>query len=600
MSNPHDSTSATSTPGSAPTWRVWAPARTQVQLHLEGRTVALARGADGWWSATVAEAKASADYGFLVDGEGPLPDPRSPWQPAGVHGLSRRVDHTGFGWTDAGFQAPPLSGAVIYELHLGTFTAAGTCEAAIERLDHLVRLGVTHVELMPVNAFSGDHGWGYDGVALFAPHQAYGGPDGLKQLVNACHGRGLAVLLDVVYNHLGPAGNYLGKFAPYFNPRYATPWGEAVNFDGPHSDEVRRFFCDNALMWLRDYHLDGLRLDAVHAILDTSAQPFLEQLAIEVEQLEAATGRHLVLIPESDLNDPRLLWSRERGGFALDAQWSDDFHHALHTVLTGERRGYYEDFGSLADLAKALRQAYVYDGGFSAHRRRRHGRAPTGLSGHRFLGYAQNHDQIGNRAQGDRLSHLLSPGRLKVAAALVFGSPFVPMLFQGEEWGATTPFQYFTDHPEPELAQAVREGRRREFAAFGWKPDEVPDPQARETFLRSKLDWAELERSPHAELLEWHRRLIHLRRREPALSDGCLDRVAVRYDEAARWLVLERGPISLACNLAPAPQAIPLRAGSREVLLASAQPIEVSAGAVRLPAGSAVFLRDRGELRESG
>jgi maltooligosyltrehalose trehalohydrolase len=550
-------------------------------------------GADGWWTATVEAAGPGSDYGFLLDGQGPFPDPRSFWQPHGVHGLSRVVDHAAFRWTDGGFQAPPLGAALLYELHVGTFTPEGTFDAAIGKLDHLVHLGVTHVELMPVNEFPGARGWGYDGVDLFAPHHAYGGPDGLKRLVNACHARGLAVLLDVVYNHLGPSGNYLGRYAPYFSRRYTTPWGDAVNFDGPDSDEVRRFFCDNARMWLRDYHCDGLRLDAVHAICDTAAQPFLEQLALEVDALQAQLGRHLVLIPESDLNDPRLLWSRERGGYGLDAQWSDDFHHALHTVLTGERDGYYRDFGALSDLAQALRQAFVYDGRYSAHRRRRHGRAPTGLGGHRFVGYLQNHDQVGNRARGERLSHLVSLGRLKIGAALVLTSPFVPMLFQGEEWGASTPFQYFTDHQEPELAKAVREGRRREFAAFGWQPEDVPDPQAPETFQRSKLRWQELVHPPHAEILEWHRRLIRLRRAEPALSDGRLERVHTRWDEAARWFVLERGPISVACNLAPQPQPVPLRPGNHATLLSAPPGLTAVDGVVALPPdGVAVLKRE--------
>jgi maltooligosyltrehalose trehalohydrolase len=548
-------------------------------------------GADGWWTATVEAAGPGSDYGFLLDGQGPFPDPRSFWQPDGVHGLSRVVDHAAFRWTDGGFQAPPLGAALLYELHVGTFTPEGTFDAAIGKLDHLVHLGVTHVELMPVNEFPGARGWGYDGVDLFAPHHAYGGPDGLKRLVNACHARGLAVLLDVVYNHLGPSGNYLGRYAPYFSRRYTTPWGDAVNFDGPDSDEVRRFFCDNARMWLRDYHCDGLRLDAVHAICDTAAQPFLEQLALEVDALQAQLGRHLVLIPESDLNDPRLLWSRERGGYGLDAQWSDDFHHALHTVLTGERDGYYRDFGALSDLAQALRQAFVYDGRYSAHRRRRHGRAPTGLGGHRFVGYLQNHDQVGNRARGERLSHLVSLGRLKIGAALVLTSPFVPMLFQGEEWGASTPFQYFTDHQEPELAKAVREGRRREFAAFGWQPEDVPDPQAPETFQRSKLRWQELVHPPHAEILEWHRRLIRLRRAEPALSDGRLERVHTRWDEAARWFVLERGPISVACNLAPQPQPVPLRPGNHATLLSAPPGLTAVDGVVALPPDGVAVLK---------
>jgi len=548
-------------------------------------------GPGGWWGTEVSAAKPGSAYGFVVDDEGPFPDPRSAWQPRGVQELSRVLDQAAFDWTDTGWQARPLSAAVVYELHVGTFTPEGTFAAAIHKLDHLARLGVTHVELMPVGEFPGSRGWGYDGADLFAPHHAYGGPEALKRLVAVCHARGLAALLDVVYNHLGPVGNYLSRFGPYFARRYSTPWGPALNFDGPHSDEMRRFFCDNARMWLRDYHFDGLRLDAVQAMLDTSAEPFLEQLATEVKQLAAQLGRRLVLIPESDLNDPRLLRSRACGGLGLDAQWNDDFHHALHAVLTGEREGYYADFGSLADLAKALRQAYVYDGRYSTHRQRTHGRPPVGLDGHRFLAYLQNHDQIGNRALGRRMSQLVSVGRLKIGAALVLTSPFVPMLFQGEEWGASTPFQYFTDHPEPELAKAAREGRRREFAAFGWKPEEVPDPQARETFRRSKLNWSELSQSLHAGLFEWHQRLIRLRRSEPVLADGCLGRLCVQFDEAARWLVVERGPIRVACDLADRPQRVPLPPASQETLLASETGIEPAAAGIDMPPDSVAVLR---------
>jgi maltooligosyltrehalose trehalohydrolase len=571
--------------------RVWAPEATQVEVEVGGERILLTASEGGWWSADVSAARPGTDYAFVLDGDKPLPDPRSPWQPYGVHGPSRVVDHGAFAWTDRHWQAKPLAAAVIYELHVGTFTPEGTFEAVIERLDHLVNLGVTHVELMPVNEFSGSRGWGYDGVDLYAPHHTYGGPDGLKRLVDACHARGMAVLLDVVYNHLGPAGNYLGRFGPYFTDRYATPWGQAVNLDGPDSDEVRRFFCDNALMWLRDYHVDGLRIDAVHAILDTSAVHFLEQLACEVDALEARLGRHLVLIAESDLNDPRVVWPPEIGGYGLDAQWSDDFHHALHTVLTGERGGYYADFGSLADVAKALERVFVYDGRYSVFRRRQHGRPPTRLSGHRFLGYLQNHDQIGNRAQGERSSHLMSPARLKVAAALVLTAPFVPMLFQGEEWGATAPFQYFTDHEDLELGQAVTQGRREEFAAFGWNPEAVPDPQAQETFERSKLDWDEREREPHVSLLDWHRRLIRLRREVPALSDGCLHRVRVRFDEQAQWLAVDRGPVTVACNLAGRAQHVPVCGEfSGSFLLASDPGIKVVPGGVELPPDSVAVL----------
>ncbi|HEY3931554.1 MAG TPA: malto-oligosyltrehalose trehalohydrolase, partial [Verrucomicrobiae bacterium] len=394
-------------------FRVWATLPKKAGLQLNGKNFPMTRGEKNWWTAEIPSAKAGDDYGFILDGDGPFPDPRSPSQPNGVHKLSRLVDQNNFQWTDEQFQAPPLASAIIYELHVGTFTPPGTFLSIIEKMAHLASLGVTHVELMPVVEFSGNHGWGYDGVDLFAPHHALGAPDDLKKLVDACHARGLAVILDVVYNHLGPSGNYLAKFAPYFTKKFASPWGEGINFDGADSDEVRRFFCDNALMWLRDYHFDGLRLDAVHGIVDTSATHILEQLKIEVENLSAQLGRNLVLIPESDLNDPRLLWPREHGGFQLDAQWSDDFHHALHTVLTGEKTGYYSDFGKLENLAKAFQKAFVYDGKFSAHRRRVHGRPIGNLSGHRFLGYLQNHDQIGNRAMGERSAQLMTLGKLK-------------------------------------------------------------------------------------------------------------------------------------------------------------------------------------------
>ncbi|GAC1459236.1 MAG: malto-oligosyltrehalose trehalohydrolase [Ktedonobacterales bacterium] len=572
--------------------RVRAPQARTVEVQIGGARVPMTGGAHGWWLADVPGAAPNADYAYSLDGAEPLPDPRSPWQPTGVFGPSRLVDHGAFPWTDERWQAPPLSAGVVYELHVGTFTPVGTFESAIARLDHLVALGITHVELMPVSEFPGDRGWGYDGVDLYAPHHAYGGPDGLKRLVDACHARGLAVLLDVVYNHLGPSGNVLGRFGPYFTERYTTPWGPAVNLDGPGSDEVRRFICDNACMWLRDYHCDGLRLDAVHALVDTSAVHLLEQLAQEVEELAAHLGRRLVLIAESDLNDPRLIRSREAGGYGLDAQWSDDFHHALHAVLTGERDGYYADFGSLADLARALEHAYVYEGRYSAFRQRRHGRPATGLPGHRFLGYLQNHDQIGNRATGERSSALMSPGRLQIAAALVLTAPFVPMLFQGEEWGATAPFLYFADHQDPDLARAVTEGRRAEFAAFGWNPDAVPDPQAPTTFARSKLDWSELGREPHAALYEWHRRLLRLRRALPALADGRLDRVRVRCDEVARWLTMERGPVVVACNLADHPQCVPLpQRATRQLLLASVPEIAIVDGCIALPPDALAVVR---------
>jgi maltooligosyltrehalose trehalohydrolase len=548
-------------------------------------------GEEGWWWADVSDARPGTDYAFALDGGLPLPDPRSPWQPRGVHGPSRLVDHDAFRWTDAGWQAPPLASALLYELHVGTFTPAGTFEAAIERLDHVRDLGVTHVELMPVVEFPGTRGWGYDGVHLWAPHHGYGGPEGLKRLVDSCHARGLAVVLDVVYNHLGPTGNYLGRFGPYFTDRYRTPWGDAINFDGPGSDEVRRFVCDNARMWFRDYHVDGLRIDAVHAIVDTSAVHILEQMAEEVDALGAELGRHLALIAESNLNDPRVIRSREAGGWGLDAQWADDFHHALHAVLTGEREGYYADFGAIADLAKAIRHAFVYDGRYSGFRRRRHGRAPIGLAdGKRFIVCLQNHDQVGNRARGHRMSHLVSVERLKVGTALLLTAPTVPLLFHGEEWAASTPFQYFTDHEAPDLARAVREGRQRELVAFGWKPGDMPDPQAPETFARSRLDWSELAREPHAHVLDWYRQLIRLRRELPGFRDGRLDQTRVRFDEAAKWLAFDRGSVTVACNLGAQSVRVPIGARPLRVRVASSARVRLVPGALELPPDSAAVL----------
>lgn len=551
---------------------LWAPKVEKVSVKV-GDLVYPMSGPDdrGSWQATVNEADNGSDYAFLLDDDPtPYPDPRSPWQPGGVQGPSRLYDHNAFSWTDAEWHPPPLASGIIYELHVGTFTPGGTLESAIERLEYLAGLGVTHVELMPVAEFPGDHGWGYDGVDLFAVRQLYGGPDGLKRFVNAAHLRGLAVILDVVYNHFGPVGNYTGKYGPYLTALHQTPWGDAVNFEDAGSDEVRRFFCDNAFMWLHDYHVDGLRLDAVHAFVDRTAVHFLEQLSAEVERLSTTLGRKLVLIAESDLNNPILVMAREAHGYGLDAQWSDDFHHALFTVLHNEPgKGYYSDFGSLASLAKALRCVFVYDGAYSRYRRRSHGRPVTGLSAYRFLGFIQNHDQIGNRATGDRLEHIVGMNRAKVAAGLVLTAPFVPLLFEGEEFAASTPFLYFAHHDDPQMAKSVSEGRRREFAAFGWSPDEIPDPEKRETFERSKLDWSEIHEGYHAEMLDWYGKLIHLRHTSPALNDGDLGHIAVAFDEDNRWLTMGRGLVKVLCNLgnSPAefenPEHLPLLLASR-------------------------------------
>jgi maltooligosyltrehalose trehalohydrolase len=559
-----------------------------VDAQIGGRARAMAETPGGWWALDAPDLKPGDDYAFRVDDGEPLPDPRSAWQPEGVHGPSRLVDHASFRWGDRDWRGVHLPSAVLYELHIGTFSAEGTFDGAIKRLDHLVDLGITAVEVMPVAEFSGDRNWGYDGVHLFAPHHRYGGPAGFKRFVDACHARGLGVVLDVVYNHLGPEGNYLPRFGPYFTDFYSTPWGSAVNYDQRGSQEVRRFVIDNALTWLRDYHVDGLRLDAVHAIIDTSAVHVLEQLAVEVEELSAEVGRPLFLIAESDMNDPRIIRGREVGGHGIHAQWSDDLHHALHSLLTGETNGYYEDFGSFDDLADALEEAWIYAGRYSPHRDRVHGRPHGGLPGWKFLAYLQNHDQVGNRAVGDRITDTISVERAKVGAALYLLSAFVPMIFQGEEWAASTPFQYFTGHEDPELGRAVAQGRRSEFAAFGWKADEVPDPQDPATFERSKLQWKEAKRGAHADVLDWYRRLVHLRRATPDLSDGRLDLVRVTADDEAGTLVVQRGAITTVANLGREEQKVEIEAGTP--LLVSHRDIEVTPRGVTLPPDSVVVL----------
>jgi maltooligosyltrehalose trehalohydrolase len=549
-------------------FRVWAPKAKSVEVRIGESQTGLQPESGGWWQAVVEEAGHGTDYAYVLDGEEPaVPDPRSLWQPEGIHGPSRVYDHSAFAWSDAGWRAPVFPSAIVYELHIGTFTPEGTFDAAIAKLDYLKRLGVTHVELLPVAAFPGQRGWGYDGVDLFAVYEPYGGPDGLKRLVDAAHGTGLAMILDVVYNHFGPDGNYTGKFAPYLTSLHTTPWGDAVNFEDAGSHEVRRFFLDNALMWLRDYHFDGLRLDAVTAYMDRSATNFMEELAREIRELEAETGRKLAVIAESDLNDPQLVTAPEAGGYGLDAAWSDDFHHALVTFLTGDQSGYYADFGRLADLAKSLESVYVYDGGYSEFRDRFHGRPVRGLPGWRFLGYSQNHDQVGNRARGERLVHLAGEKRAKIAAALVLTAPFVPMLFQGEEFAASAPFQYFTDHEE-ELGRLVSKGRKREFEAFGWSPEQIPDPQAESSFRDSKLDWGEAGEGPHAAMLDWYRRLIALRKATPELLNGRMDDVTVTLDEDDLWLVMDRGALQIACNFGADPLKVGLPEGS-VLLLAS-------------------------------
>jgi maltooligosyltrehalose trehalohydrolase len=578
-------------------FRLWAPWAKRASVVVDGERYAMEREQHDWWAATIESAHPGSRYGFLLDDdEKPLPDPRSQRQPEGVHGLSELVDHATFRWSDGVWHPPALGSAILYEVHVGTFTLEGTFDAAIGKLEYLHELGITHVSLMPLASFEGDHGWGYDGVALYAPLEAYGGPDAVKRFVDAAHERGLAVLIDVVYNHFGPSGNYTGRFGPYITDHHRTPWGGAVNFEDAGSAEVRAFFIENALMWLRDYHFDGLRVDAIHAFIDRSATHFLEQLDEAVHTLANHTGRRYVVIGESDLNDPRLVTAPEAGGYGLDAQWSDDFHHALWTVLTGERAGYYADFGdgSLANLAKAITEAFVYQGQYSRYRQRNHGRSAIGLPADRFLGFIQNHDQVGNRALGDRLSHVVDLGRVKIAAAMVLLSPFVPMLFAGEEFAASTPFQYFTDFHDKDLGRAVSEGRRKDFAAFGWSPEEVPDPQAEETFSRSKLLWDELEEGVHAEVLNWYRRLITLRKQEIALTSPVLRHVTVRFDEERKWLWMTRGPIELVLN-AGTSDVVLSAPRPYQMLLASTPAVACKAGELRLPVASVAVLRNSGE-----
>ncbi|MGW7526680.1 malto-oligosyltrehalose trehalohydrolase [Streptomyces sp. NPDC054783] len=576
-------------------FEVWAPQADRVTLHCEGGTRALARDPEraGWWTGE-ADARDGTRYGFALD-DGPVrPDPRSRRQPDGPEGLSTVVDHGRYAWR-AQWAGRGLPGAVLYELHVGTYTREGTLDAAAARLEHLVELGVTHVELMPVCPFPGRHGWGYEGVSLWAVHEPYGGPEALKRFVDRAHELGLGVVLDVVHNHLGPSGNCLPLFGPYFTDAHHTPWGSAVNLDGPGSDEVRAFLVGSTLAWLRDYRIDGLRLDAVHALYDTRACHFLEELSAAVDALAEEVGRPLFLIAESDLNDPRVITPRAQHGLGLHAQWNDDFHHALHTALTGESQGYYADFARapFAALAKTLTGGYFHDGTYSSFRGRHHGRPldRARVAAHRLLGYSQTHDQVGNRAQGDRLSARLSPGVLACAATLTLTSPFTPMLFMGEEWAAGTPWQFFTDHTDPELAEAVRRGRRREFAAHGWAEEDVPDPQDPATRERSCLDWSEPEREPHARVLAWYRRLIALRHEQPDLTDPDLADTKVAYDEDARWLAFRRGDVCVAVNLGKAPASIPL--GTRPaVVLAAWEQMEPPGadGLLQVPGESCVVL----------
>jgi len=596
----------------AVTFSVWAPRRPSLAVRVldadGGGTRAelpMARGADGVFTARAAAgvARPGDDYVYVQPDVGTRPDPVSRCQPAGVHGPSRIVTPGAYTWNDAGWRGVARADLVLYELHVGTFSPEGTFDGVASRLPYLRDLGVTAIELMPVAAFPGERNWGYDGVFLYAPHVAYGGPDGLKRLVDACHAHGLALFLDVVYNHLGPEGNYVGDFGPYFTDRYRTPWGDALNFDGADSDEVRRFFVDNALTWLTEYHVDGLRLDAIHGIYDFSARPILQELADAFHAEAARAGRQAWLVAESDLNDPRVIRPKQVGGVGMDAQWSDDFHHALHAVVTGNQRGYFADFGRIADVKKAIECGFVYDGQYAPHRRRHHGASSVADPGERFVSFIQNHDQIANAYQGRRIADVAGVGRQKLAAAVLFSAPMLPMLFQGEEYGEKAPFDYFISHGDPALVEAVRKGRHEEYLHLLHEGADIAswsDPQAEATFHSCKLRWPVLagarpgDGTPHADLLAFYRALIALRRRLPALANGRKDLTRVDADEAGRWLAIHRSDpagaaaVTLA-NFGEAAAEVPLPAGRWRLALVTAALLPLEPGA-KLDGGATVAL----------
>jgi maltooligosyltrehalose trehalohydrolase len=543
---------------------VWAPDSDRVVVEIlqpRPQYTPLEKRAHGYFEGILDRVPPGSVYRYILDGEKRRADPASRFQPSGVHGPSQLVDLRTFPWTDASWKGRRLNEYILYELHAGTYTLEGTFEAIIPHLDELRKLGITALELMPVAQFPGMRNWGYDGVFPFAAQNSYGGPEGLMRLVNACHERELCLVLDVVYNHLGPEGNYLADFGPYFTGNYRTPWGKAINFDDAQSDEVVRFFIENALYWLDVFHIDALRLDAIHGITDRNAQPFLQLLASSVHKFAQQTLRNVYLIAESDLNDARFIQSSDRAGYGLDAQWSDDLHHALHALLTGERSGYYQDFGRIGQLAKALREGYVYSGQYSSYRQRRHGNSSRDIPADRFVVFAQNHDQVGNRMLGDRLSSLVSFERFKLAAGVVLLSPFIPLVFMGEEYGETAPFNFFSSYEDRGLVEAVRKGRREEFASFGWR-GETPDPQAEDTFIASKLRHELSAQGNHRILLEFYRELIALRRGRQALV--LLDKTAMEVTAferegiilVRRWcgteeiaLVYNFGSAAAACSL---------------------------------------------------
>jgi maltooligosyltrehalose trehalohydrolase len=555
---------------------VWAPNAKQVALVFEppdGRTVPMKRDAEGYHTAAIDGVQPGTRYWYQL-GDLKRPDPASRSQPDGLHGPSEVVSNA-FEWTDSQWRGIPLADYIFYELHVGTFTPEGTFDAIIPHLDSLVALGISAVEIMPVAQFPGTRNWGYDGAALYAVQNSYGGAQAFKRLIDACHARGLAVVLDVVYNHFGPEGNYLNDFGPYSNDHYRIPWGNALNFDGPQSDHVRRFFIENALMWIDEFHVDGLRLDATHALLDFSAHPILELLASVVHERRNHLKRDIFLIAENDRSDDRLLRPAEAGGVGIDAQWSDELHHTLHTILTGESFGYYQDYGHFSQVVQAFRHGYVYAGEYSPFRGRHHGTFRVDLPAKRFVVCTQNHDQVGNRMKGDRLSQLVSFEALKLAAGLVLLSPYLPLLFMGEEYGETNPFQFFTSFEDPELQKAVSKGRAKEFEAYNWEGD-VPDPQAEETYTASKLNYGLRDQGHHRLLLAFYTELVRLRKTLPALRNLDKTRMEVTGFERQRVLFARRwhvqSDVCLLFNFADTPSEViaPIPDGRWTCVLSSA------------------------------
>jgi len=549
-------------------WSVSAPGHRTG--HNDGQLINLESLDRGYHSGVANGIAPGTQYVYRLDGK-ERPDPASRLQAEGVHGPSHVVDLHAFGWNDAGWHGLYLDDYIVYEIHVGALTAAGAFDAIVPHLDSVRDLGITAIELMPVAQFPGTRNWGYDGVYPFAAQNSYGGPEGLMKLVNACHERGLAVVLDVVYNHLGPEGNYFGDFGPYFTDQYRAPWGQAINFDGPLSDEVVRYFTENALHWIGDFHIDALRLDAIHGITNRNAQPFLQLLAESVHEFARKTGRQIHLIAESDFNDVRFIRPPEAGGYGLSAQWDDDFHHALHTLLTDERTGYYVDFGKIEHLKKAFVEGFVYSGQYSAYRQRRHGNSSRNIPTPQFVVYAQNHDQVGNRLFGDRLTARVCFEALKLAAGMVILSPYIPLLFMGEEYGEPAPFQYFTSHADAGLIEAVRRGRHEEFAAFLWQ-GKPPEAQSEDTFLQSKLDHHLRHREPHRTLLEFYKEVITLRRTLPGLVERSRDHMQVHGFEEKYILQIRRwsegGEARVLANFSDEPQTVSLEVSEGEWHLA--------------------------------